>query len=147
MSSNELEQLIKEEYVPTGIERKKAVLMYFLVWILPVLAGNSLSVYERFHLKQALGWWMIFFLLLIFSVMFFFIPFIRVFPFFLFMILFWIWILFVKQAWEGYYTIDNKKIMLPIFYWLWNWFYEIFEFDNKFDKWDESKDRNSEKSM
>lgn len=134
MVSNELDKLVQDEYIPTGVERKKAVLMYFLIGILPALSWKKLTIYEKYHLKQALWWWMIFFVLLAFSIMFFFLPFVRVLPFFIFMIMFWIWIFFIKQAWEWFYTIDKKKIVFPFFYWLGNWFYEIFEFDNKFDK-------------
>jgi hypothetical protein len=35
MVSNELDKLVQDEYIPTGVERKKAVLMYFLIGILP----------------------------------------------------------------------------------------------------------------
>ena len=49
----ELEGLIDEEYVPSSLERKKAVLMYFFVGIVFSLSKDRVSVYELFHLKQS----------------------------------------------------------------------------------------------
>jgi hypothetical protein len=106
-------------------------MMYFLVGILPALGGKNLSIYEKYHLKQALWWWMLFFVFLVVGIMFFFLPFVKIIPFFIFLIMFGIWLFFVKQAWEGFYTIDNKKIVFPFFYWIGNWMLEIFEIENR----------------
>ena len=50
----DLDGLIAEEYIPSSVERKKALLMYFFVGIVAALASESVSIYEYFHLKQSL---------------------------------------------------------------------------------------------
>jgi len=50
----EIDGLIAEDYVPSSIERKKAVLMYFFVGIVAALSRGKISIYEFFHLKQAM---------------------------------------------------------------------------------------------
>ena len=82
--STELEKLIEKEYIPTEIERKRAVMMYFLIGILLSIFNNKMTLYEKFHFKQALGWWVIFFTFLIIFTFFFFIPYIRIIPILLF---------------------------------------------------------------
>ena len=52
--SRELDGLIDDQYVPSSIERKKAVLMYFFVGIVAALAKNEIAPYEMFHLKQSM---------------------------------------------------------------------------------------------
>lgn len=125
--TKELDGLIDEAYVPSSVERKKAVLMYFFVGIVAALSKEKISIYEYFHLKQAMGWWMIFFIAMMIGIIFVFIPYMRILPilFFLcFLIIRW---LFVKQAWEGRYTVDEDKILLPLFAGLGGWVISIFE--------------------
>lgn len=130
MTANELNDLISSWYVPTSVERKKALLMYFLVWILIWLSSRKNNGYERFHLKQSMWWWLIFFALFIISSLLFFIPYIRVLPIFIFVWVFWIWAYFVKQVWKWEYIMDNQKIFMPIFYWIWWWMIDMFDIEN-----------------
>ena len=125
----QLDGLIEEQYVPSSIETKKAVLMYFFVGIVAALSKAKMTPYEFFHLKQSLGRWVIFFVAMMISVIFIFIPRFRVIP-----ILFFLWflvlrVLFVKQAYEGRYVIDEDKILMPIFAGLGAWMLSIFELD------------------
>ena len=96
----EIDGLIAEDYVPSSVERKKAVLMYFFVGIVAALSKEKISVYEFFHLKQSIGWWMIFFMAMIVGIIFVFIPRLWIIPVVLFICFLVIWIIFVKQAWE-----------------------------------------------
>ena len=57
----ELSGLIEDGYIPSSVERKKAVLMYFFVGLVITFSQKRIKLYELFHLKQALGWWMTFF--------------------------------------------------------------------------------------
>jgi len=50
----EIDGLIAEDYVPSSVERKKAVLMYFFVGIIAALSKEKISIYEFFHLKQSI---------------------------------------------------------------------------------------------
>jgi hypothetical protein len=113
--TTELDGLIDEQYVPSSVERKKAVLMYFFVGIVAALSKKRLSIYELFHLKQSLGWWMIFFVMLIMLVPFRFIPRFWIVPVVFFLCYLVVRIIFTKQAREGNYMIDEDKIFLPLF--------------------------------
>lgn len=99
-AAKELTGLIDDQYVPSSVERKKAVLMYFLVGIIAALSKEKVSIYEYFHLKQSLGRWMIFFISLIIGIVLIFIPYLWVIPLFVFLCFLIIRGVFVKQAWE-----------------------------------------------
>ena len=58
---------------------------------------------------------MIFFICMIVGIIFIFIPYLRILPVFLFLLFLIIWLVFVKQAWEWSYVIDEDKVMLPFF--------------------------------
>lgn len=123
--------MLQENYVPSESERKKVVLYYFLVGILISINRKDISKYEVFHLKQAIWWWTIFFLVFISSMFFIFLPFIKIIPILIFLFMFVIWIVFVKQSWEGKYSIDitwkEERLLFPFFVWLWNWMLEVFD--------------------
>lgn len=125
----DLDWLIDESYVPSSVERKKAVLMYFFVGIVATLSKEKASIYEFFHLKQALWWWMVFFFVMILSVIFIFIPYLWVLPILIFLWFLVVWLLFVKQAYEGRYVVDDDKVLLPFYAWLWWRVVSIFELD------------------
>ncbi|MFA7284602.1 MAG: hypothetical protein WC004_02160 [Candidatus Absconditabacterales bacterium] len=46
----------QEVYVPSSLERKRAVLMYFLVGIIISIGRSGLTEFEMYHLRQALGY-------------------------------------------------------------------------------------------
>jgi len=127
-SIKELQELIDTGYIPNSMERKKAVLMYFFVWIIVWLSSKKTNKYEIFHLKQSLWWWMLFFITFIVSIALFFIPYVRVLPVLIFVFEFWIWVFFVRQAWMWeYLSWSNQKIFMPIFQSIWWWIIEMFE--------------------
>lgn len=127
--ARELDWLIDESYVPSSIERKKAVLMYFFVGIIAALSKESVSFYEFFHLKQSMWWWMIFFMGMMVGIIFVFIPWFWIIPVMFFLCFLVVRVLFVKQAWEWEYMIDDDKVMLPFFAGMWWWVVSIFELD------------------
>jgi len=98
--TRELDGLIDDRYVPSSIERKKALLMYFFVGIVAALSKEEVSVYEMFHLKQSMGRWMSFFVSLIVGIVFIFIPYLWILPVFVFICFLIVWIIFAKQARE-----------------------------------------------
>ena len=102
--AKELDGLINDQYVPSSVERKKALLMYFFVGIVAALSKEKVSVYEFFHLKQALGRWTVFFVCMVLGIVFVFIPYLWVVPVILFLSFMIIRALFVKQAREGQFT-------------------------------------------
>jgi len=133
--------MLQENYVPSESERKKVVLYYFLVGIIIALTKKDITKYEFFHLRQAMWWWAVFFLVFIISMVFIFIPFIRLFPILFFIFMFVIWIVFVKQAWEWKYVVEinkDEKILFPFFVGIWGWMLDVF--DIKFEFEEEKKD-------
>lgn len=125
----EIDGLIAEDYVPSSVERKKAVLMYFFVGIIAALSKEKISIYEFFHLKQSIWWWMIFFMSMIIGIIFIFIPWLWIIPVVLFICFLVVWIIFVKQAREWKYLIQDDKVFLPFFAGMWWWVVDIFELD------------------
>ncbi len=113
----QLDGLIDDQYVPSAVETKKAVLMYFFVWIVAALSKETITVYEYFHLKQSLWWWVVFFISIPFAILFLLTPWIRLLlvPFLVFLLYLVVWILFVKQAYEWRYILDEDKVLLPFF--------------------------------
>jgi hypothetical protein len=128
--------MLQENYIPSESERKKVVLYYFLVGIIIALTKKNITKYEFFHLRQAMWWWAVFFLVFITSMIFIFIPFIRLFPILFFIFAFAIWIIFVKQAWEWKYVVDinwDEKILFPFFVGIWGWMLDVFDIKFEFD--------------
>lgn len=99
-----IDTLIGEHYVPSALERKKSLMMYMIRGILLSLAQQKASRYEQFHLKQALGRWTSFFVLLIPALILTIIPWIKIIPWLVYVALFAVWIIFFMQAWRGTYT-------------------------------------------
>ena len=127
--ATELDGLIDEQYIPSSVERKKVVLMYFFVGIVVALSQERLSIYEMFHLKQALGRWMVFFIMMMIGIIFIFIPWFWIVPVIFFLCFLVIRIIFTKQAREGAYMIDEDKIFLPLFAGIGGWVVTIFDLD------------------
>lgn len=121
-----IEELIDEKYIPSAIERKKAVLMYFFIGIVASLSQDTRSIYESFHLRQAIGWWTLIFIGLVLGIGFVFIPYAWVIPVFFFLCFLVIRIVFVKQAYEWRFTINQDKILMPLFASFGWWIMEIF---------------------
>ena len=103
--------------------------MYFFVGIVVALSQEKVSPYEFFHLKQALGWWMLFFISMMIGIIFIFIPYLWIIPVVLFLLYLVVWIIFLKQAWEGKYTLGEDKVLLPVFAGLGERIVSIFEID------------------
>ncbi len=134
---HELDVLIQQRYVPTEAERKRAVMMYFFVWIMIVLDKKSISMYEVYHVKQAVGWWLLFFFILVTTMFLFFVPYklINLIPMVLLALMLVVWWVFVKQAWEWKYLTGkhNDRIFLPFFFGLWSWVLNLFDFYEDMD--------------
>jgi hypothetical protein len=84
------------------------------------------SEYESFHLKQAMGRWTVFVLLLMLSLLFLFIPLIKYIPLFVFLGMIIILGLCIKQASDGKFG-RKKENSLSIFAGIGKWILGIFE--------------------
>lgn len=126
----------KEVYIPSSMEKKRAVMMYILIGIIASSFNENeqKSEYELFHLKQALWWRAVFFLLIVTTSVFMFIPMIRYIPLFAVLIMVIFLAIFIKRAWDGKYSIlqENK---LSVFVWLGEWISALFEVTKEEAAW------------
>lgn len=122
-------------YVPSSSEKKKCVLMYILFWILIMINRKEVTEFEYFHLKQSMGWWVIFLMVFISSVVLIFVPYIKllwILPLFV-MVCFWLY--FIYQVWSWKYIVVWKSNPLWLFWWVWWWTLWLFESEMKVS-WD-----------
>ncbi|HBB04892.1 TPA: hypothetical protein DCZ39_08695 [Patescibacteria group bacterium] len=117
----------KEVYIPSSTEKKRAVMMYLLIGIIVTAFNNQKKTdFEQFHLKQSLGWWAIFLLLIVVTSIFMFIPFIKYIPIIVVLVMVAFLAIFTKSARDGKYSIDQKN-KLAIFVGLGEWIMTLFE--------------------
>lgn len=132
LQSNELRKdsesfLSWEVYIPSGTEKKRAVMMYLLIGIIVVALNNQKkNAFELFHLKQSLGWRSVFLLLMIVSAIFIFLPIIKYLPVFIILIMLIFLGICIKHARDGKYTIAEEN-KLSIFVNLGGWIMDLFE--------------------
>ncbi len=126
------EEKIKS-YVPSQIDRKRAVLMYLLIGLLFYLSWkNKLNNdYLLYHFYIAFWLWIVFMIVFPIIITFMFLPFFRWFvSFLLILIELWLWAYLIKMAWDWkYYNVDSlsKNTFLNFFYKLGVWAYWLFE--------------------
>lgn len=114
-------------YVPSSIEKKRAVMMYFLFGVIIVIWTKKVNMFEYFHLKQSMWWWSCFILVVILSILLMFLPGLKYlwFLWLLFMVI--IFVVFLKQARNGIYKLETQKYWLALFSWLVAWVVNLFE--------------------
>ncbi len=88
--------------------------MYLWIGLLLSLSKADMSRFEYFHLRQALGRWLVFMLVLLVSVILLFLPIIWFIGRLVIVAMLIIVCLFIKQAWDGiaYDTVESAKIPL-----------------------------------
>lgn len=120
-------QSSKEVYIPSSTEKKRAVMMYLLIGIIVVAFNNQKkSDFEAFHLKQALGRWAVFLLLIVVTSIFILLPIIKYLPIFAVIVMILFVGIFIKRARDGKYSIAEEN-KLAIFYALGGWIMTLFE--------------------
>lgn len=119
-------QLDSQHYIPSSIEKKRAVTMYVLSWIIMTAWKNEMNQFELFHLKQSLGRWSCFLLVFIVSLILLFIPYIKILALLFVFSMIVMLSIFVKQARDWRYDYDTKN-KLSIFQWVWWRILNLFE--------------------
>lgn len=119
-------QLDSQHYIPSSIEKKRAVTMYVLSWIIMTAWKNEMNQFELFHLKQSLGRWSCFLLVFIVSLILLFIPYIKILALLFVFSMIVMLSIFVKQARDWMYDYDTKN-KLSIFQWVWWRILNLFE--------------------
>lgn len=117
----------KQLYIPSSVEKKRAILMYLLLGIMGSLGKKSQqSDFEYFHLKQAMGWRTMLVLILLVSAILLFIPLIKYIPLIAIVIMIIVLIICIKQANDGQYGRKTKN-SLSLFSWIGEWMLGLFE--------------------
>lgn len=117
---------LQEQYIPSSVEKKRALMMYFLFGIIIVISNKKVNDFEFFHVKQAMWRWMIFILSVLVSAIILFIPVIRFIGILWLLIVMGVFIVLAKQAWDGKYHQDVTKYSLGLFPSLWAWLFGLF---------------------
>jgi len=115
------------KYVPTSSEKKRAIMMYLFFGIMVSITKKEMNSFEYYHLKQSSGRWILFLLVLVFDIVLLLIPVLKYFGLIPLLVLFWTWIINVKQARDWKYFIDKRNSPLALFSWIGNRFIELFE--------------------
>lgn len=119
-----------EIYVPSAVERKKALLMYMFFGVLFTISQKKIgSPYESFHIKQAIWRRLTFCLLVLVGSIFIFLPVLKFLP--ILGILVWIavWWFCAKQARDGKYLQDAEHDKMWVLAAMWSWVCLLFEVD------------------
>ena len=131
----DLDELVDSDYVPHAVERKKAVMMYLLMWLVLSTQKTHESTYLRFHFKQAIGYWFITILYVLIIMVPLMVMLWRWWFMLLPLILLWVWVvaigwLFLKQAWDGTYDLSTSW-WLTVFYAIGSWLVDMFDIEEK----------------
>jgi len=114
-----------EPYIPSSSEKKQAVMMYMVAWLILSMWKREVSPFTHHHIKQALGW-LVSLMLIIFADV----------------ILIIIWFMFAAISWVifSFFSFIAFMISLPILVVGWMWIFQATkwryiwenEFVNKF---------------
>lgn len=117
--------------------------MYLWIGLLLSLSKTDMSRFEYFHLRQALGRWLVFMLVVLVSVVLLFLPIIRFIGRLVIVAMLVIVWLFIKQAWDGiaYDSVENAQI--PLFVGVWGRLLQMFDMTIHI-QWEDLPDQNDE---
>lgn len=134
LQSQNQQQVQADVYVPSSSEKKRAVMMYALFWIMVMMSRSEMTSFDYFHLKQSTWWWICFIVMIIVSVVFLFIPYLKILAILPLLVMVGLFLMFTKQSWDGKYWEDNKEAPIPIFVGIGWWMLDLFEFSTDI-KW------------
>jgi len=116
----------QEQYVPSSLERKRSMLMYFLIGIIISYWKWQLTEFELYHLKQAMWYWLVLILWVLLVSVLLIIPNIRILFLPLSIVLLVYLVIFMQQCvtwkWKQWDSLKKK-----MFYGLWSWIIQLFE--------------------
>ncbi len=125
-SSVSIWSLAQEQYVPSSLERKRALLMYLLVGIIITVGRWWLTEFEQFHVKQALWYRLVLILRLLLITILLVIPKIRIVFLPISIVLLVYLIIFMREC-----LVWNRKqgdaLQKKMFYGLGSWVMTLFE--------------------
>lgn len=118
-------------YVPSSSEKKRAMLMYVFFGLIVSMSKKELSVFEYFHLKQALWRSVLFVIFLILGFVLVFLPLLKYIWLMLILVIVVCWVMFISNAWKWSYKNKEDKSPIMLFSAIWWWFINLFEINIK----------------
>jgi ABC-type transport system involved in Fe-S cluster assembly fused permease/ATPase subunit len=122
-----------EPYLPSSSEKKQAVMMYMVAWLILSMWKREVSPFTHHHIKQSL-WWLVFLMLTVFAdlalvilwlilVFFLWIAFLITIP------VLTIWAMWIYQATKWKYIWENEMTnkFFMLFSGIWNWVLNLFD--------------------
>ena len=116
-----------QEYIPSSIEKKRAVVMYMFFWIMVAISMENMSDFEYWHLKQAVWRWILFILVLILGSILLFLPIINLLFFLIIFVFVIVWWLFIYYSWNGKPAFEITKWPIYLFAGVWEWCLDLFD--------------------
>ena len=115
-----------QSYIPSVLEKKRALSCFFFLWIVISLASQKdFSFYEYYYLSSSI-WWRVSFSVIPFFFLFsFFVPLLSFFSLFLFLLWLLIWGVFVFNARNG--VFHNSFSFFSFFEWIGVWLLCLFD--------------------
>jgi len=130
-------------YIPWSAEKKKWVMMYLWIGLLLSLSKTDMSRFEYFHVRQALGRWLVFMLVVLVSTVLLFLPLIWFLGRLAIVAMLMVAWLYIKQAWDGiaYDMVENAQI--PLFVGIWGRLLQVFDITIHLP-WEDSSEKANE---
>lgn len=125
-------------YVPSSSDKKRAIMMYLFFGIMVSMSNKNLNVFEKYHLRQAIGRWIIFLLVLVFDVVLLFLPIIKYIALLPLILLLAIWVFSVKQSRDWKYHINHSISFISLFSSVGTWFMDLFDVS-----WESNQNKNN----
>ena len=120
---NEQKTENENKYIPGSSEKKRASMMYLFFGILVSLSKKEFNPFEFYHLKQAIGLW----ILLLPIVLVSFVPVLKWISILILVILLAILCWSFANAFNWKYFDDSKNVALTLPAGIWGWFLDLFE--------------------
>ncbi len=117
----------KTSYIPSAWEKKRVLLLYILLGIMFIVTKKSVTSYELYHIYQSIGWWIVFIVSLLASVILLFLPYLYILASIPIIILVSVWVYFVRQARVWYFETVIQTRALWVFAGLGQWLLMIFD--------------------
>lgn len=132
-------------YIPSSSEKKRTMLMYVFFGLIISMSKKELSVFEYYHLKQALWWSLLFLVMLIIGLVLLFIPILKYISFIIIFVLAISWLVFVSDSWKWVY--NNRKEHSPIMLFSSIWWRVLALFDINIKTYPDSDDSDQISSL
>lgn len=114
-----------EVYIPSSVERKRALLMYFLIGIIMSIWRTDMAEFEIYHMKQSIWFWLVAIIIIWCAGIFILIPYMWIVGFIMILFVLGLFVVFVREVMLSNFE-KEKASKGKLFYWLGNRAFELF---------------------